>query len=293
MALDSVGYALAAASGWGIGDFLAALSAARMGFFRTAVFTQAIGGLLVFVLTAQELSAIVQVPEASMLSVGLGLMNVVAVLASYKSFEVGKLSVVSPIASSFPALSTTLSIIFLGEVVSPLRSVGILFTLGGIVVVTAQTRDARPKLPGQGRRVGQGIEYALVAFTAYGVLYFALKPVVDGLGPYVPVLIMRVVLFLVLAPVVLLRSSRPKSNGVTRGLAVFVLVIAASDIFAGISYNLGVLGGQVSVVSTISGLYSVITVVLARAFLKERLTAHQGIGVIALLIGVGLLGFAS
>jgi drug/metabolite transporter (DMT)-like permease len=292
LVLDYVGYALAAAAGWGISDFAAALGSARIGYFRTAILSQALGGLLAFLLTVQSLSLVVQFPQASLLSVGLGLVGVVAILAAYKSFEVGKLSVVSPLSSSYPALSTVLSIVFLGEVVSPLRAVGILFALGGIVIVTMQTRDVKPALPDQrARRMGQGIKYALIAFAAYGVIFFALKLAVESLGALVPVLIMRIVLVLALGLVILLRKPPSRPFARAGGLSILIPVVAAFDIFASVSYNLGVLGGEVSVVSTISALYSVVTVVLAGVFLRERLTARQGIGVVALLVGVGLLSF--
>ena len=201
MALDYIGYAFAAAVGWGVGDFVVALSAAKTGFFRTAILAQAVGGLLVFILAVPNLGIIVEFPQASLFSVGLGLVNVVAVMSAYKSFEVGKLSVVSPLSSSFPALSTILSVVVFGEVVSPLRAVGILLTLGGIVLVTAQAKNGSEMLHDQSkrqRRLGKGVEYALIAFVAYGFLYFALKPAVDSLGPLAPVLIMRIVFVLVL-----------------------------------------------------------------------------------------------
>jgi len=46
------------------------------------------------------------------------------------------------------------------------------------------------------------------------------------------------------------------------------------------------------VVATISGLFSAVTVILAFLVLKERLAAHQIIGLLAILVGVSIIGYA-
>jgi uncharacterized membrane protein len=247
------------------------------------------------VLSFQQLDLIIQFPQAAIITAGLGLVNVVAVLSSYKSFEIGKLSIVSPLQSGFPALSTILAIVFLNETVSPLRAVGITMTLGGIVFVTMQAKSdpaSKGSQDGKRRCLGEGTAYAIVTFLGYGVVYFALKIVIATLGSLITVLIPRIVGVLVLGGIFLITKPAHKGNVRNSRVASLLVVVAAFDIFAGVSYNFGVAAGLVSVVSTIAGLYSVVTVFLARLFLKDRLNLRQGIGVIVILIGVGLLGFA-
>jgi uncharacterized membrane protein len=60
---------------------------------------------------------------------------------------------------------------------------------------------------------------------------------------------------------------------------------------ANVAYNLGVSVGTVAVVSTLSGLFSAVTVLLAFLFLRERLAKHQGLGFLAILVGVSVIGY--
>jgi drug/metabolite transporter (DMT)-like permease len=70
-----------------------------------------------------------------------------------------------------------------------------------------------------------------------------------------------------------------------RTLAIVgVLDIAANGLFA-----LAATKGLVSVVAVLSSLYPVITVILARFVLKERLAAVQRIGAFTALVGVAVI----
>jgi len=294
MGFTSVIFALIAATAWGITDFAAALASAKIGHFRTAYISQAIGTIAILLISFGSLGLVMRFPLATCMTIGLGLLNVVAVLASYKSFETGKLSLVSPLQSSFPALSTVLAILFLGEEVSATRAAGVVLTLGGIVIVTMQNNSEEIKGSNKSKidKLGLGLGYAVIAFLAYGFLYFALKIVVIDLGPLIPVLIQRLATVSILA--ITFSVSRQKTAGDFKSWRSFglLLVIGLLDVLAGLAYNFGVIGGEVAVVSTISGLYSVVTVLLAIIFLKDRLNRRQAGGILAILVGVGLLGFA-
>jgi drug/metabolite transporter (DMT)-like permease len=65
---------------------------------------------------------------------------------------------------------------------------------------------------------------------------------------------------------------------------VGVLDTSANLLFAGASIR-----GNLGVVGVLSSLYPVVTVVLARLVLAERLCWSQSAGVIMALLGVGLL----
>ena len=293
MVLSSIGYSLAAAFGWGISDYAAARLSSKMGYFRTAFLTTAISCVFIPVLCVPYFGLIVQFPEASLAAVGLGFVSIVAVLSSYKSFEIGKLSIVSPIQSSFPALSTALAIIFLDETLTALRTLGILVILGGIVIVTMQANgdklpETRENLEANQR---QGIGYALITFASYGFMLFALKFVVSYLGPLIPVLILQLVMASILAIIFVTLKPKSKANTRNSGTLGPILVVAIFNILAGLAYNFGIIGGQVAVVSTIAGLYSVVIVLLARAYLKKRMTIRQGVCVTAIVLGVAILGF--
>ena len=123
-------------------------------------------------------------------------------------------------------------------------------------------------------------------------MFFALKFVVGNLGALLPVLLVRLMSAIILTGAVLL-APRGRSCGKWSSYLPIVFVIGIVDTLGNITYNLGILGGAVSVVATISGLFSAVTVILAFVVLKERLAAHQAIALLAILVGVSIIGYAA
>jgi len=283
-----IAFGLAAALCWGTSDFAAKISADRIGALRTSLFLQYIGSLLLFVMTVQDLSRLWQFPMAIYFALGLGAINAVASYSLFKGFEVGQLIVISPIASSYPALSTILAVLLLNEHVSSIRFAAILAILTGIILVSIQ--DTRRKIDRQ--QLAAGVGYAMIAFFAMGFMFFALKWVVSSLGAFLPVLLVRLMSAAVLTGALILSPREGRRGNWSRYLPILP-VIGVVDTIGNISYNLGILGGTVSVVSTISGLFSVVSVMLAFVVLKERLTAHQILGLLAILLGVSIIGYAT
>jgi drug/metabolite transporter (DMT)-like permease len=210
------------------------------------------------------------------------MVNALGALSLYKGFEVGRLSVVSPIASTAPVVAILLAVTFLGEIVTKALLVGIGLVLAGIILGGLQTRQTDAS-----REVAKGTAYAICFMLLSGLLLFGLKPVSSILGVFLPVLIMRWVGVPVLAVPFL---SRKFTNREERGAFRLILAVAFFDTFANVIYTVGVHIGTVSVVSTLGGMFSAVTVLLARAFLKERLSYHQMVGFVAIVIGVGILG---
>lgn len=282
----SIGLGLAAALCWGTSDYVAKLSTVRIGYLRTATLMQYVGGALILVLAFQDLPLLWRFPQAALLVLGLSVVNVLASLSLLKSFEVGKLSIVSPIASSYPALSTFLAVTLLHEVVVQTQLFAIPLILIGIILVSLQSGTRNE--PGR-RALASGVGYALISFASMGLLYFALKIAVADLGSFLPVLVLRWMSAAILTPILL--WSRPSSIAQGRGKFAFVAFVGLGDTVANIVYNLGLSIGTVAVVSTLSALFSPVTVLLACLFLKERLASHQVLGFLAILVGVSVIGY--
>jgi len=285
----SVAFGLIAALCWGTSDFVAKISSERIGALRTALFLQYVGGLILVLVVAQDIPRVWQFPTATYFTLGLGAINAAAAFSLFKGFEVGQLSIISPIASSYPALSTVLAVMLLNEKVSQTRFAAILAILVGIVLVSVQRRH--PKTLDR-KRLAVGVGYAIIAFFALGFTFFALKFVVGELGAFLPVFLVRLMSAIILTGVVVF-TPKSRSRGNFPSYFVLIVLIGIIDTLGNITYNLGILGGAVSVVSTISGLFSAVTVLLAFIVLKERLVAHQTVGLLTILVGVSIIGYVT
>jgi len=72
---------------------------------------------------------------------------------------------------------------------------------------------------------------------------------------------------------------------------VWVLLIAAGDLSANLTFAIASTKGFVSITSVLSSLFPVVTVLLARAILRERLRLVQTVGVAVTMVGVALISF--
>src|SRR5271155_3807131 len=131
---------LATALSWGSADFFARYATRKMGTFRTMLYMQFFGFLLITI-ALRWLGGWGHLADGSgwrpwAWGALAGSLNFVATLSLYRSFEIGKLSVVAPISASYPVLTVLLSLLS-GEHLRAARAIGIACTLLGVVLVAA------------------------------------------------------------------------------------------------------------------------------------------------------------
>lgn len=294
---------LSAALSWGAADFLARFATQRIGTFRTLFSMQAIGFALL-TLALPRLGGFGHLADGSgwtpwAWGIFAGALNTGAMLALYRSFEVGKLSLVAPISASYPALTVLLSLLT-GERLTAGRGVGIALTVVGVILASAgaaevqngSVKDAAPRQ----NRGNAGILWALFAALGFGVLFWLLGiRVVPRVGGPPSVWMIRLTSMLLSAILVLgLRQRvwplvRPPLR-VSRGnVALLVAGMGLLDTGAFVCNNVGVLFDQVSVVSVLTSLYGAVTVALAAAILREKLAWWQWTGIALIFGGVFFL----
>src|SRR5260370_11744132 len=104
---------LVAALCWGISDFSARFVSRRIGTYRTMFFMQGLG-FCILTICMRPLNGWGHLADGSGWRPwawgGLaGCCNMVATLALYRSFEIGKLAIVAPLSASYPALTVLLA----------------------------------------------------------------------------------------------------------------------------------------------------------------------------------------
>ena len=277
-------FGLTTAFGYGTSDFVARQASHRIGHVRVLFYMELIGFAILAPIALALEGGRWTWSDAWWLLLGLGVLNTAATLFLYRSFEYGVLSVVSPIASSYPAVTAALAILFLNDRPGLPATAGIVFALGGIVLLSRGGVHPANTPPKDAR---MGIVSAVGAFAGYGVFYFALKYVVADVGPVTVATVVRLVGVVVLLAVS--AAGLLQVRGLPRPLWPSLATMGVLDSLAFIAFNVGILGGSVAIVGTLSGLFSAVTVVLAAGVLRERLTRIQFLGVVSVFVGVVLI----
>lgn len=280
-------FGLATALGYGSGDFVARQAARRIGSLHVLFYMELI-------------SLVVLVPAALVFEGGLwhwtpmlgyaaalAILNVVASLFLYRAFEYGVLSVVSPVVSTFPAVTAILAFLFLPERPTLPSVAGIAAALLGVVLISRA--EAHPDNP-PAKDARKGLVSAVVCFLGYGVFYFALKFIVGDLGIFTTAAYVRGIGVAAIAVAILVGVA--DVHRLPREFVRPLAVVGVLDSAAFLTYNLGISSGSVAIVGTLSGLFSAVTVGLAALFLRERLVAVQYAGLASIFIGIVLMAVA-
>ena len=296
-------FGLAAALSWGSADFIAQFSARRIGAYRTLFFMQVVGflsGVLYVLLTipGHGLSAVAaDLTGHWQLTIFMGGASGLSMLAFYSALERGTVSIVAPIASSYPALTVLLAYAS-GERLSPARFAGVALALGGVMLASFAEASlgaaAEPSPPGRDSaaagRLAPGVLLAIACALGFGVTYWALGfYAIPAWGAVNTVLIQRLstVVWLAAAVVPMRRSlAAPSGNG-----WLLVLAVGFLDAFGFLLSNHGFESEQVGVITVLGSLFGAVTLVLAFIFLGERLARRQWFGVGLIFAGILLINF--
>ena len=281
---------------WGVADFIARFSSRRVGAYRTLLFMQVFGflGLSAYLKWTHgfaQIGAHGWKPWA--FGAIAGLLNMVASLALYYSFQIGVMSVVAPVSSSYPALTVALALLS-GEHIQILRGMGLAVTLLGVVLASTSFSADNVHAAADGSpshaRLAKGVVWAIVAAIGFGFLFWFLGfHVVPVLGSVVSVWMIRLTSF-----TVLILAAAPSRQTITlpRGSVWWLLLgVGLLDTAAFVFNNAGLRTGQVSVVSVLASLYGAVTVVLSWIFLRERLERSQWLGIVLIFSGIVLVSY--
>src|SRR6202050_172309 len=129
---------LLTALSWGSSDFLARFASRRIGALRTTFYMQ-LAGLVLLTIFLPWIGGWGHLADGSgwqpwAWGALAGALNFFATLTLYRSFEIGKLSIVAPISASYPVLTVLLSLLS-GEHLRAVRAIGIACTLLGVILV--------------------------------------------------------------------------------------------------------------------------------------------------------------
>jgi drug/metabolite transporter (DMT)-like permease len=275
----AVSLALGACTAWGAADFFGGLKSRTVALLWVMVLSQSAGLALVGVMVAAR----AEPPPGGgfvLQAMLAGIGGAFGLVCLYRAMAVGTMSVVAPISATGAALPLVVGIAT-GDRPSFAQGAGILLALGGVALAS---REAVDQSMGDSRTAA-GVGLALLAALGFGCFFVAIDAASDADVLWANLVNRATSLGLGCAAVLLLRPQLTASRVDLPVLAmVGLLEMGANILFAAASTH-----GLVSVVAVLASLYPVVTVVLARLVLHERLRPPQQAGVAAALAGVALI----
>jgi drug/metabolite transporter (DMT)-like permease len=274
--MQAIVLALGASLSWGLADFFGPLQGRVLGALRALVYVQ-LGGLVgIAIIVAvrgkgpQDATALLAIPAA--------ISGTLALFAYYRGIAVGAISIVAPIAGISAVVPVVVGIAS-GESPSTWQLAGMACALVGVFFAARE--------PGSGgeARLAAGVGLALLAAIGFGG-YFPFMHAAGNADFWWASLIFRMASMSVILVAVAL--DRPPL-GVPARLLPWLALIGFGDMFGNLLYAAASTSGLVSVTSVLASLYPIVTVVLARLLLSERVARSQEAGIALTLVGVALI----
>ncbi|MEA2000800.1 MAG: DMT family transporter [Actinomycetota bacterium] len=269
--------ALAAAALSGSGDFLGGL-ASRRGRVMAVVLTNHVAGVITVLLLGPLFGGGLD-GRTILWGSFAGLSGAAAVIALYSGFARSSMAVVSPIAAVGAGVWPVLWQILGGEVPGPVVSAGLVVGLVAIWTISSGGHLH------EAEEVRTGVIYGVLAGLGFGGLLILLSLGTDssGIWALLPARIAGSVVMLIVVGATG-REFRPQRGSMIPSVGAGVLVTLGNGFFV-----LATTKGSLAVVSVLAAMFPATTVILAWAFLGERLTGQRRVGLVLALIAVGLV----
>jgi drug/metabolite transporter (DMT)-like permease len=272
--MRTVALALGACLTWGISDFFGALKGRTLGALRVLVYVQLGGLIAIAVMVAIRGKA--PADPAVLFAIPAAISGTLGFYAYYRGMAVGAMSIVAPIAGISAAIPVVIGILS-GDRPSLWQWLGIAAALGGVFLASRE--------PGRGNRVAAGVGLALLAAIGFGG-YFPPMHAAGNADFWWASLIFRMTSTSVILAAVAIR--RP-SLAVARIQVPLIALIGVGDMLGNFLFAAASTSGLVSITSVLASLYPIVTVLLARLVLKERVARSQEVGIVLTLAGVAFI----
>jgi drug/metabolite transporter (DMT)-like permease len=270
---------LAASLAWGAGDFIGGYKTRVLPVLVVLLVSQAVGLVWIGAVAVGAQSA---VPAGHYLVFAAlsAVAGTIGLACFYRAMSIGKMSLVAPIA----ALSAVVPVVVgvaTGDRPAALQVLGMAVALGGAVLASREPDEGSAG----GSKLAAGVLLAGVAAFAWGWFFLAVDEASNGGAVWASLANRITSLFLLTVAALVLR---PTLRGLRPHMPLLALC-GTLDVSANLLFAAASTKGLVSLVSVVGSLYPVVTVMLARLLLAERVNRVQEVGVAAALTGVVMI----
>jgi transporter family protein len=274
---------------WGLSGIFAKYSTRKLGVARVAVAIAVVEGVAYTIafLAWRDTSVEISLWEAALATASC-IIGISGYLCYFESILEGQVAIVGTISAAYPALVVVGALLMLGEGLTAVQGLGILAIIGGVMALSYEPN------PGEAHSLSKrSLMFALLAFLLWGVWSLTQKVAVEAVtagnmfGFYIISSLTAPVLYAWVRRVkpVHFKGEDPSRLAWTiGGVALLLNVIGA------FAYTYAIEDGNASLVVPVTSAYPIVTVLLAIALLKERITLPQAVALAVVVAGLVMIG---
>ncbi|MEH6455933.1 MAG: DMT family transporter [Cocleimonas sp.] len=280
----SIVFGLIAAFSWGLHDIFVRLVSQKTNVFSALFIVLIIGFFCQTCLIAVR-GEISPIPSQAFIPlIFAGITFTTASIGLYKAFEIGPVQLVAPIVATFSILSILWGV-FQGNTLSLFQFLAVITVFAGlyIVVSLANTQD---EVRSNGKK-SHAILWAALASISFAITFGIGHSMVSYAPELMTIAATRLLATLTLL-IIMLVIRVPLFSAINQWKILTVIGLLDATAITAVVYA-GTLANA-SYAALSASLFGVVTILIAWAFLRERMTALQWLGVALTFAGVAYLG---
>ncbi len=270
--------------GWGLADFFAKKTVDKIDDLRTLFWAQLFGTIPVLSFLFFNFELPYFTPQIILYLILLSVLGTFGILLFYRGLSKGKASVIAPVYSSYAAFVVLVSFVIFHEVILSLTWLGLGIIFVGIFLASFDYRKLRD-IDFELKDLSKGIPETLIAAVIIGIYFPLWDRFFANEGWIVFNLLSNVIICLTILVISFSKKStlRVKDKKIWKWL--FFIGFFSSVGFLSLVWGFN-RTKFTSIISVLSAASPIPVLILARMFLKEKLSLTQKLGVILVLAGL-------
>jgi len=269
--------------GWGTSDFFASQSSEKTGHFKTFLWSQIAGIILIFLVFLFVLPSLSMSPFVVFMTLIAGIGYALGYLLFYTGFEIGNVSIISAVVNTQNIFVVLIGIFIFKEVVTLGQIFGIILILVGAVLVSVNIKDFMNKKI----TAAKGVKETLLSALFFGVIYWPFNKYIGEHSNWLTgSLLIKAIAILTVLAIAYFKKEKISISKVNQKSKVVIALVGILEALAVLSISFGSVVGSIAIVGPIAACLTAVTVSLSVIFLKEKISKLQIAAITMIIFGV-------
>jgi transporter family protein len=205
----------------------------------------------------------------------------------FKGFEIGNVSIVAATMNLWAVFTMLFAFIFMGQRLSTTQTFGVMMIISGVVFASVHWSDVW----NQKFQLSAGVKEAVFGAFFFGVFWNISEIISEEVGWLLTTLLVKfgIVVFLIMFSFPAKRELGLTAIAVKIKYTVVLMGMIEAGAVAVVNYGLTI--GDAILITPIASALSIVTILLAIIFLKDKVTKIQGLGIITAIVGIIVTAF--
>lgn len=273
--------------GWGTSDFLANSASEKVGHFKTFFYSQVAGLIMVAIIILATTANFSFSPLLIIAILVSGTAYALGYLLFYNGFEIGNVSVVSSVINLQNIFVIAIAYFAYGQRITTIQIPALALLLIGVALVSVNFADFK-----QGKvSLLKGAKESFLAALMFGIFFWPVNQFIVRQSDWLATNLLTKIVALVVVFLIAKFTKKDlggvaKTNGKIKLLIISVGILEAVGV---LSVSSGLSVGNAIIINPIASALTVITVLLAVIFLKEKISKNQAVGVLLTVVGIVMM----